>query len=131
MGNCPRQSDPPKIRRGRVAAIFGAGLVHLVFIILGAWAILDRPTLDKFFPCESIIAGSFSLLGVVAFGSAAAFFTACLNAMQRVLYRDYKPWWRRALKCVDSASQVETLFRIFIGISVSGGAYLLARLTGS
>ena len=126
MGNCQRQRGGENIRKGRVAMICFAGLGHLILVIAGSWAILDTTT----FPLEGFWETSVSLLGLLALGSAAAFFTACLNAMERVPYSKYRPWWRRILKCVDVASQVETLFRISIGISVGLGAYLVNRLPG-
>ena len=96
-----------------VAALLHVGLILIAFlVILDVWSFLHLR-----------IAG---LLGLVALGGAAAFFTACQSAMSRVCY---KKIWQRGPECVYRASQLEALFRMLVGFSVGLGSYLLVLIT--
>ena len=123
MTNCGRQPDPERInvRMNRVVMIGGVAIFHLCLVVSATFALFDGPMLisDRL---------AFAL-GLLALGSAAAFFTACINAMDRVPHHMYRPWTRRTVMCVYAASQVEALFRMLVGVSVAGGAYFLTRLT--
>ena len=102
----------------RIWTITAVAVVHVVLVLIAILAILDIWTL-----CDVRISG---ILGLIAFGSAAAFFTACQNTMNRVPYG--KHWWKRGLECVYRASQLEALFRMLVGVSVGSGSYLLILL---
>ena len=105
----------------RILTIIVLAVLHVALMLIGFLAVLDIWVL-----LHKHIAG---LLGLMAFGSTAAFFTACRSAMDRVPYES--PWWKRGLKCVYRASQLEALFRMLVGVSVGGGSYLVAVLAKS
>ena len=108
-------------RPARILMIIGFFVVHVALVLIAFIAILSG--------CKPLFQQISGLLGVIAFGSGAAFFTACLNAMERVPYE--RPVWKRGVKCVYAASQLEAVFRMLVGVSVGGGSYLLVFLTRS
>ena len=99
--------------------IIASAIVH-VFLIAAAFPLMC------WYP-NSLFAQIIGPLGLIASASAAAFFTACVNAMQRVCWQPNI--LERTKKCVLQASQLETLFRMLIGVSVGGGSFLFVLLT--
>ena len=105
----------------RILMIIVFAVLHIVLVLIGVLAVLDIWVL-----LPKQFAG---LLGLMALGGIAAFFTACRSAMDRVCYES--PLWKRGLKCVYRASQLEALFHMPVGFSVGGGSYLVAMLAKS
>ena len=112
------EETPLNLNLWRVITIAAAALLHIGLMLIAFGVIFD---VWSFLHVR--IAG---LLGLVALGSAAAFFTACQSAMPRV---SYKKIWRRGPECVYRASQLEALFRMLVGVSVGLGSYLLVLMT--
>lgn len=121
MGNRWYQIDWEKIDKGRIAQWVLAVIVCLVFVGLGAWATLDWPWENT---CKKVLRP----LGLLALGSLGALLTAFRSAMDRVPYHRERPPLERTLLCIQRASRLEAVFRMLIGATVGGGAYLLANM---
>ena len=112
-----QEETPLHLNWWRIMTIKVVALLHVALMLIAFLVILD---VYSFLSVR--IAG---LLGVIALGSAAAFFTACQSAMSKVCY---KAFWKRGPECVYRASQLEALFRMLVGVSVGLGSYLLVLM---
>ena len=116
MGNCRDKTD-----YCRLGQWLSAVIICLVFVGLGAWATFNWPYGD-------ISKKWVSAFGLLALGSLTALFTAVQSAMARVQYDAGRTGTKRLIRCIQSASRLEALFRVLIGATIGLGAYLLANM---